>query len=210
MRGGDSTLNELGRLLKFVSATPGIPSGDVKWSMLCPTCQKYTSSEKNNEQATHSNIRFPSLEPTHPSSFHSPLWSTAPKSLTDIFSRLWTGEEYKLHNVFRNYVASTYFLLSSTILAITRGLHIVIEGIPYSSISSESPSITIQSNSVLPWQVAPNFIPVYFRLYVTELKKKKEKIQQNWCFHRSPSPIQTPLNYCSPDSMQPSTLYRPY
>lgn len=120
--------------------------------------------KKTTEQAAHSNIRFRSLEPTHPSSFHSPLWSTAPKSLTDIFSRLWTGEEYKLHNVFRNYVASTYFLLSSTILAITRGLHIVIEGIPYSSISSESPSITIQSNSVLPWQVAPNFIPVYFRL----------------------------------------------
>jgi hypothetical protein len=32
VRGGESILKELGRLLKFVSGTPGIPSGDVKWS----------------------------------------------------------------------------------------------------------------------------------------------------------------------------------
>lgn len=32
VRAGDSTLKEFGRPLKFVSGTPGIPSGDVKWS----------------------------------------------------------------------------------------------------------------------------------------------------------------------------------
>jgi len=30
VRAGERTLNELGRLLKFVSGTPGMPSGDVK------------------------------------------------------------------------------------------------------------------------------------------------------------------------------------
>jgi hypothetical protein len=37
VRAGESTLKELGRLLKFVSGTPGIPSGDVKWSASWPT-----------------------------------------------------------------------------------------------------------------------------------------------------------------------------
>lgn len=32
VRAGDRTLNEFGRLLKFVSGTPGMPSGVVKWS----------------------------------------------------------------------------------------------------------------------------------------------------------------------------------
>lgn len=31
VRAGARTLKELGRLLKFVSGTPGIPSGLVKW-----------------------------------------------------------------------------------------------------------------------------------------------------------------------------------
>jgi hypothetical protein len=30
VRGGERILNELGRLLKLVSGTPGTPSGDVK------------------------------------------------------------------------------------------------------------------------------------------------------------------------------------
>ena len=38
VRGGERTLNEFGRLLKFVSGTPGTPSGDVKWSTSWPIC----------------------------------------------------------------------------------------------------------------------------------------------------------------------------
>lgn len=40
VRAGERTLKELGRLLKFVLGTPGIPSGDVKWSMSWPTCYR--------------------------------------------------------------------------------------------------------------------------------------------------------------------------
>lgn len=40
VRGGQRTLKELGRLLKFVSGTPGTPSGLVKWSASWATCEK--------------------------------------------------------------------------------------------------------------------------------------------------------------------------
>lgn len=47
VRGGESTLKELGRLLKFVSGTPGIPSGDVKWSASWPTCLRDNMSSSD-------------------------------------------------------------------------------------------------------------------------------------------------------------------
>ena len=41
-------MKEFGRLLKFVSGTPGTPSGVVKWSTSCPTYQK-SSYDKGNK-----------------------------------------------------------------------------------------------------------------------------------------------------------------
>lgn len=49
VRGGESILKELGRLLKFVSGTPGIPSGDVKWSTSWLTCQRNHHVNKRSE-----------------------------------------------------------------------------------------------------------------------------------------------------------------